>query len=200
MTFRIAVVQPISHPPAEAERNLPEALRTIERAAQEGAHFVCFPETYPGPWRMPATFDTSGSTIDPRKTDQIVEFVRLKWKLERCAICAGEDFAIFAQITLRFLDEDNVNMVEGKNLRFANDITKLRIGDTTRLYLTLPDEGVLNKTKKCEAVNKRDKGKIIRTDHSKACAKPKLLVTLGLSGSDYLNTECPFFFHGWNSS
>jgi predicted amidohydrolase len=59
MTFRIAVVQPISHPPAEAERNLPEALRTIERAAQEGAHFVCFPETYPGPWRMPATFDPS---------------------------------------------------------------------------------------------------------------------------------------------
>jgi hypothetical protein len=56
--------------------------------------------------------------------------------------------------TLRFLDEDNVNMVEGKNLRFANDITKLRIGDVTRLYLTLPDEGVLNKTKKCEAVNK----------------------------------------------
>jgi predicted amidohydrolase len=57
MTFRIAVVQPISHPPEEAEKNVPEAVRYIARAAEEGAHFVCFPETYPGPWRMPATFD-----------------------------------------------------------------------------------------------------------------------------------------------
>jgi hypothetical protein len=33
MTFRIAVVQPISHPPGEAERNLSDAVRWIERAA-----------------------------------------------------------------------------------------------------------------------------------------------------------------------
>ena len=57
MTFRIAVVQPISHRPGEDEKNVADAVRTIERAAGEGAHFVCFPETYPGPWRMPATFD-----------------------------------------------------------------------------------------------------------------------------------------------
>jgi predicted amidohydrolase len=57
MTFRIAVVQPISHRPGDDERNVADAVRTIERAAGEGAHFVCFPETYPGPWRMPATFD-----------------------------------------------------------------------------------------------------------------------------------------------
>src|ERR1700739_3229178 len=57
MTFRIAIVQPISHPPGEAERNTADALRAIEHAAHEGADFVCFPETYPGPWRMPATFD-----------------------------------------------------------------------------------------------------------------------------------------------
>lgn len=57
MTFRIAVVQPISHPPAEAERNIADAVRAIEHAAHDGADFVCFPETYPGPWRMPATFD-----------------------------------------------------------------------------------------------------------------------------------------------
>lgn len=57
MTFRIAVMQPICHPPGEDEANVPEAVRIVERAAAEGADFVCFPETYPGPWRMPATFD-----------------------------------------------------------------------------------------------------------------------------------------------
>jgi predicted amidohydrolase len=57
MTFRIAVVQPISHRPGEDERNVADAIATIARAAAEGAQFVCFPETYPGPWRMPATYD-----------------------------------------------------------------------------------------------------------------------------------------------
>lgn len=57
MGFRVAVVQPVSHPPDRSEANLPEALRWIERAAAEGAQFVCFPESYPGPWRMPASFD-----------------------------------------------------------------------------------------------------------------------------------------------
>ncbi len=57
MTFRIAVVQPICHPPPGDEANVADALRAIERAAGEGAQFVCFPESYPGPWRMPATFD-----------------------------------------------------------------------------------------------------------------------------------------------
>src|SRR5262245_48110149 len=57
MTFRIAVVQPVAHLPGADERNVPDAVRHIERAAAEGADFVCFPETYPGPWRMPATFD-----------------------------------------------------------------------------------------------------------------------------------------------
>ena len=57
MSFRIAVVQPITHPPGHDERNVPEAVSHVERSAAEGAHFVCFPETYPGPWRMPALFD-----------------------------------------------------------------------------------------------------------------------------------------------
>jgi predicted amidohydrolase len=57
MTFRIAVVQPIAHAPAKDEANVADAVRMIERAAAEGAHFVCFPESYPGPWRMPVTFD-----------------------------------------------------------------------------------------------------------------------------------------------
>src|ERR1700722_14912191 len=61
MTFRIAVVQPISHRPGDDERNVADAERAIERAAGEGAHFVCFPATYPGPWRMPATYDPTAA-------------------------------------------------------------------------------------------------------------------------------------------
>jgi predicted amidohydrolase len=64
MTFRIAVVQPISHPPGEAERNIGDAVRWIERAAGEGADFVCFPETYPGPWRMTANFDPTAALTE----------------------------------------------------------------------------------------------------------------------------------------
>jgi len=57
MTFHIAVVQPITHAPGNDEANVADAVRHVERAADQGADFVCFPETYPGPWRMPATFD-----------------------------------------------------------------------------------------------------------------------------------------------
>src|SRR5437867_2854206 len=57
MSFRIAVVQPIANPIEEAEKNVADAVGFIARAKAEGADFVCFPETYPGPWRMPATFD-----------------------------------------------------------------------------------------------------------------------------------------------
>jgi predicted amidohydrolase len=57
MTFRIAVVQPIAHSIGEDEKNVADTVNFIGRAAAEGADFVCFPETYPGPWRMPASFD-----------------------------------------------------------------------------------------------------------------------------------------------
>ena len=57
MTLRIAVVQPICHPPGEDHANVAEAVSFVARAAREGAEFVCFPESYPGPWRMPAHFD-----------------------------------------------------------------------------------------------------------------------------------------------
>ncbi len=59
MTFRIAVVQPICDRPGTDAANIADATRAIARAADEGAQFVCFPETYPGPWRMPwATWRT----------------------------------------------------------------------------------------------------------------------------------------------
>lgn len=57
MTFRVAVVQPITHRPPGDEKNVADAVKAIERAAAEGADFVCFPENYPGPWRMPASYD-----------------------------------------------------------------------------------------------------------------------------------------------
>jgi predicted amidohydrolase len=64
MTFRIAVVQPICHPPGSDAANIGEAERAIARAAGEGAQFVCFPETYPGPWRMPASFDPTAAMVE----------------------------------------------------------------------------------------------------------------------------------------
>ena len=64
MTFRIAVVAPICHRPGTDEANVADAVHAIERAAGEGAHFVCFPETYPGPWRMPATFDPTAALVE----------------------------------------------------------------------------------------------------------------------------------------
>jgi len=61
MTFRIAVVQPIAHRPPQDDGNVADALDAVARAAAAGAHFVCFPETYPGPWRMPASFDPTAA-------------------------------------------------------------------------------------------------------------------------------------------
>lgn len=57
MTFRIALVQPMAHHPPEDEANVADAIDFIGRAAALDADFVCFPESYPGPWRMPASFD-----------------------------------------------------------------------------------------------------------------------------------------------
>jgi len=71
MTFRIAIVQPISHPPGEDELNIADALRAIEHAAYDGADFVCFPETYPGPWRMPATFDPIPALAEAAATHHV---------------------------------------------------------------------------------------------------------------------------------
>jgi predicted amidohydrolase len=63
MTFRIAVVQPIAHRPGADQANVADAVHFVARAAGEGADFVCFPETYPGPWRMPATFDPTPAIV-----------------------------------------------------------------------------------------------------------------------------------------
>src|SRR5688572_22733886 len=56
-TVRFALVQPLAHDPGEAEKNVTDAIKFIEEAEAGGAHFICLPESYPGPWRMPASFD-----------------------------------------------------------------------------------------------------------------------------------------------
>jgi predicted amidohydrolase len=64
MAFRIAVVQPISHRPGTDEQNVADGLGHIARAAADGADFICFPESYPGPWRMPATYDPTAAIAE----------------------------------------------------------------------------------------------------------------------------------------
>src|SRR5919206_550832 len=41
-----------------------QLMTEIARVAAQGAHFVCLPETYPGPWRMPATFDPTAAMVE----------------------------------------------------------------------------------------------------------------------------------------
>jgi predicted amidohydrolase len=64
VSVKIAVVQPLAHRPPEDERNVEQAVRFVEEAAAAGADIVAFPETYPGPWRMPATFDPRPALVD----------------------------------------------------------------------------------------------------------------------------------------
>ncbi len=52
MAVKIAMVQPKTHAgPDEAEINISRAEQYIDEAASLGARLVCFPESYPGPWK-----------------------------------------------------------------------------------------------------------------------------------------------------
>jgi len=62
--MRVAIVQPITHRPPEDEANVATAITHIAAAAAEGAELVCFPETYPGPWRMPMSFDPRQAIVE----------------------------------------------------------------------------------------------------------------------------------------
>ena len=66
MGFRLALVQPLAHRPPDDERNVADAVRHVEAAARAGAHVVAFPETYPGPWRMPCRFQSSSVVVSKR--------------------------------------------------------------------------------------------------------------------------------------
>lgn len=64
MAFTLALVQPLTNPPPDDEKNVADAVHTVERAAGQGAAFVAFPESYPGPWRMPASFDPTEAMVE----------------------------------------------------------------------------------------------------------------------------------------
>lgn len=63
-TVRIAVVQPIAIAPPDDRANVKQAVAQVEAAARDGADFVTFPETYPGPWRTPAGYDPTPAIVD----------------------------------------------------------------------------------------------------------------------------------------
>lgn len=57
MSPRLTVVQPNTYyGEGNDKKNLAEALRYVDKAAKEGTDIICFPETYPGPWRMPVSW------------------------------------------------------------------------------------------------------------------------------------------------
>ena len=79
MSFKLALVQPIAHHPPDDERNVADAVAAIARLAARGADVVIFPETYPGPWRMPARFDPTGAIVEAAKAHGVcVEFGTLE--------------------------------------------------------------------------------------------------------------------------
>lgn len=44
----------------EQKQNIVKAAEYVEEAAGQGAKFVCFPETYPGPWKAPLSYSPVG--------------------------------------------------------------------------------------------------------------------------------------------
>ncbi len=54
--IRVAMVQSLTDVEARS-RNVERALAYLEQARGLGADIVCFPETYPGPWTPPPTYD-----------------------------------------------------------------------------------------------------------------------------------------------
>ena len=77
--FRLALAQPLSHRPPDDERNVEQAVRYVEQAAAQGAQVVAFPETYPGPWRMPATFDPEPALNEAARRNHVyVQYGKLE--------------------------------------------------------------------------------------------------------------------------
>lgn len=64
MSFKLALVQPMAYPPPDDEKNVADAVQYVQKAAAQGAECVVFPESYPGPWRMPPTFDPTEAMVE----------------------------------------------------------------------------------------------------------------------------------------
>jgi predicted amidohydrolase len=61
MKVKVAAVQTkTSFEPDEQRKNIDKAREYVAEAAAQGAKFVCFPETYPGPWKAPLSYSPVG--------------------------------------------------------------------------------------------------------------------------------------------
>ena len=61
MKARVAAIQTKTLLEAdEQKRNIEGAWEYVAEAAKQGAKFLCFPETYPGPWKAPLSYSPVG--------------------------------------------------------------------------------------------------------------------------------------------
>jgi predicted amidohydrolase len=57
MNVKVAAIQTRTFPEAdEQKKNVDMAWEYVAEAARQGAQIVCFPESYPGPWKAPLTY------------------------------------------------------------------------------------------------------------------------------------------------
>jgi predicted amidohydrolase len=57
MKVKIAAIQTQTFLEAvEQKKNIEKAREYVAEAAKQGATFICFPETYPGPWKAPLSY------------------------------------------------------------------------------------------------------------------------------------------------
>ena len=57
MIIKVAAIQPETFLEGnEQKRNIAKAKEYVAKAVDMGAKYICFPETYPGPWKRPLTY------------------------------------------------------------------------------------------------------------------------------------------------
>ncbi len=56
MKVQVAVIQTETYHLGDKDKTLAQASRYVREAAEMGAQIICFPETYPGPWRVPLDY------------------------------------------------------------------------------------------------------------------------------------------------
>lgn len=71
MKVQVAAIQTKTFlEPDEQIRNIEGAWQYVTEAARQGAKFICFPETYPGPWKAPLSYSPVGPLEEmARKND-----------------------------------------------------------------------------------------------------------------------------------
>lgn len=61
MKVKVAAIQTKTFPEAdEQKKNIEKAWEYVGEAAKQGAQLICFPETYPGPWKAPLSYSPIG--------------------------------------------------------------------------------------------------------------------------------------------